>query len=134
MESDAEIWILGAVLAVAGLVVVVVGRRQEAGTLRRNWIAGLRTHETMRSDAAWYAAHDATWRQVTAAGLVLLATAVAVMVVRPSDDATLAAIVLGGAAITLTLVVAAGIRGHRIAARVNRAESDDTPPGDHPRV
>ncbi len=134
MGPAVGIWILTVTLSVAGVVLFEVGRRQAAGTLRRNWVAGLRTHETMRSDAAWHAAHDATARHVKAAGVVLLCTAVAVLVVRPSDDATLAVIVLGGAAATLALVVAAGVRGHRIAARVNRGETDGTPPGGHPPV
>jgi hypothetical protein len=121
----AEIWILGVSLFVAGVVLVALGRRQRDGTLQRNWLAGLRTSETMRSDAAWDAAHGATAGLISGAGVVQLAGGVAVVVLRPTDDPTLAALVLGSITITLGLVLAAGFRGHRIAKRVNHGEVGD---------
>lgn len=67
---DAGIWILGLTLLAGGVVLIVIGRKQRDGTLRRNWFAGLRTWETMRSDRVWDAAHAATAGLVTAAGVV----------------------------------------------------------------
>lgn len=85
MGPEAGIWILGLTLLVAGLVLVVVGRKQKAGTLRRNRLAGLRTSETMRSDAAWYAAHGATAGLVTAAGVLQAAGGAGMLVLQPTD-------------------------------------------------
>jgi uncharacterized membrane protein len=126
--DDIGIWMLGLTLVVAGGALVVIGRKQQAGTLRRNWLVGLRTAQTMRSDAAWDAAHRATAGLVAAAGVVQLIAGGAVLVLRPTDDGAFAAIVLGGAAATLGLVLTAGVRGDRIASRV-----DDDTLEDHPR-
>jgi hypothetical protein len=132
VESQAGLWILGATLLGAGALVIVVGLKQRAGTLRRNWLAGLRTWETMRSDAAWHAAHAATAGSVTAAGVVLALAGAGLVVLRPTQEAAVAAIVLGGAAVTVGLVLSAAFRGHRIAKRVNREGAEDRArdPGD----
>jgi hypothetical protein len=125
--DDIGIWMLGLTLVVAGGALVVIGRKQQAGTLRRNWLVGLRTAETMRSDAAWDAAHRATAGLVAAAGVVQLIAGGAVLVLRPTDDGASAAIVLGGAAATLGLVLTAGVRGDRIASRVHDDTLEDHP-------
>lgn len=119
MADEAGIWVLALAMLSAGVVLLAVGRKQKAGTLKRNWLAGLRTWETLRSDAAWNAAHEATAGLVSAAGVVQILVGAAVLVLQPVDDGTIAVIVLGGAAVTLGLVLTAGVRGHRIAARVN---------------
>jgi uncharacterized membrane protein len=119
--DEAGPWILVLTLAAAAVALIVIGRKQAAGTLRRNWIAGLRTSETMRSDEAWRAAHAHTAGLVTAGGVVQLVAAVTLVVARPGQEAG-TAVVLGAAAATLGLVLAAGVRGHRIAARVNREQ------------
>lgn len=46
MNGEPGVWVLALTLLVAGVVLIVVGRKQKAGTLPRNWIAGLRTWET----------------------------------------------------------------------------------------
>jgi hypothetical protein len=125
VDDELGIWILGLSLLTAGIVLVAIGRKQRAGTLRRNWVAGLRTWETMRSDEAWLAAHRATAGPVTAAGIVQLVAAAAILLLRPADDGTLLAIVLGGAGVTLGLVLAAGVHGHRIATRINQGIGGD---------
>lgn len=127
MTDEAGVWILGLVLLVAGVVLLFIGRKQKAGTLKRNWLAGLRTRETMRSDAAWYAAHEATAGLVTAAGVAQVLAGAAVLVVQPTGDGAIAALVLGGAAVTLGLVLGAGVRGHRIAAGVNDEGPEASP-------
>lgn len=109
----------------AGAALVVVGRKQKGGTLRRNWFAGLRTWETMRSDAAWHAAHRATAGLVTLAGVVMAVAGVVVLVLQPTDEGAITALVLGGGAAIAGLVLVAGVRGHRIAARVNQDGVED---------
>jgi len=130
MGQQAAIWVLGLTLLGAGAVLVVVGGKQRSGTLRHNWLVGIRTWETMRSDAAWYAAHGVTAGLVTLAGVVLAVAGTAVLVLQPTDEGTIAVIVLGGAAVTLGLVLTAGVRGHRVATRVNQDGGED-PARDH---
>ncbi|MDH3606978.1 MAG: SdpI family protein [Acidimicrobiia bacterium] len=45
------------ILLAAGVLVVVVGRRAVAGRLGRNYLVGIRTTETLSSDASWSAGH-----------------------------------------------------------------------------
>ncbi|HVM15557.1 MAG TPA: SdpI family protein [Egibacteraceae bacterium] len=119
MSGEPGFWVLALTLLLAGMALIVVGRKQKAGTLPRNWVAGLRTWETMRNDDAWHAAHTATAGMVTGAGVVQVIAGAALVVLQPSEEVLLA-IVLGGAGLTLALVLAAGVRGHRLAARMNR--------------
>lgn len=76
------------------------------GRLRRNWIAGIRTRATMRSDATWVAGHQAAARTVwigfvlsSAAGVVALVTSGSLSVV----FAVIVVIVLA-ATVTVALV------------------------------
>jgi hypothetical protein len=125
MDEPIALWMLAGTLLAAGVVLIGLGRRQRAGTLRRNWIAGLRTSETMRSDEAWHAAHAATAGLVTAAGAIQLAAGVALVLIRPGDSIS-SALTLSAAGLTLALVVGAGVRGHRIAARINAGHPGPT--------
>ena len=127
MPDEAGIWIVGLVLLLAGVVLLVVGRKQRAGTLRRNRLVGLRTPQTLRSDAGWYAAHEATAGLVAAAGVVQMLAGTAMLILRPTGDGAIAAIVLGAAAVTVGLVLTAGFRGDRIAESVNEGESAGPP-------
>jgi hypothetical protein len=72
--EDTGLGVLVVVLDAAGVSIIWVGRKQATGTLPRNWFAGVRTPETMRSGEAWRAAHAATAGLVTAAGVVQGAT------------------------------------------------------------
>lgn len=121
----ADIWISALILLVSGAVLVAIGRKQSSGTLERNWLAGVRTRETMRSDAAWHAAHTATARLIIGAGIVPIVAGAAILVLRPTDDATIATTVLGSLGVTLALAVTAGVQGHRIARRVNDSDAND---------
>lgn len=110
--------ILAGTMVVGGAVVCWVGLSQRKGTLERNYVAGLRTNETLANDDAWRAAHDATATLTIAAGLVGVATGIiAFLVVDPA--VTLVVIGVGGA-IVLGLVVGAAVRGNRIARSINR--------------
>ena len=121
----ADIWISALILLVSGAVLVAIGRKQNSGTLERNWLAGVRTRETMRSDAAWHAAHTATARLIIGAGIVPIVAGAAILVLRPTDDATIATTVLGSLGVTLALAVTAGVQGHRIARHINDSDADD---------
>lgn len=121
----ADIWIVVVTLLISGAVLVAIGRKQGSGTLERNWLAGIRTRETMRSDAAWNAAHTATARLTIGIGVVLLVAGAAILVLQPANDATIATIVLGSVGVTLALAVTAGVQGHRSARRVNEGAADD---------
>jgi uncharacterized membrane protein len=125
---DGERLLLAAVLVGAGVALAVIGRKQRAATLHRNSVAGLRTSETLRSDEAWQAAHAATAGSITAGGVGLL-LAGAVVAVPAISERTAMAVLLGATGATLALVLAAGVRGHRIAARVNREASAGEGPG-----
>lgn len=120
MTEFTELLLLAIVLLVSGVIVAVIGVKQRNDTLKRNWFAGLRTTQTMASDDAWRIAHRATAGTIIAAGAVTTVSGLAVLLIRPSSDGGLAAIVLSGAAITLILVVSAGVRGHRLAQQQNR--------------
>ena len=49
------------------------------------------------------------------------------LVLQPTDDGAVAAMVLGGASLTFGLVVMGGVRGHRIAAGVYEAGPGASP-------
>lgn len=125
MAATRHVWIVAVTLVVSGGVLVAIGRKQGSGTLERNWLAGIRTRQTMRSDAAWHAAHTATACLTIGIGVVLLVAGAAIVVLRPANDATIATIVLGSVGVTLALAVTAGVQGHRIARQVNEGAAED---------
>lgn len=118
----ADIWIVVVLLLASGAVLVAIGRKQGSGTLDRNWLVGIRTSETMRSDAAWHAAHGETAGITVAAGVVPLVAGAATLVLRPADDATVAAIALVSVGAMLVLALIGAYRGHRIARDVNERD------------
>ncbi len=61
------------------------------------------------------------------AGVVQILAGTAMLVLRPTGDGAIAAIVLGTAAVTVGLVLTAGIRGDRIAAAVKEGEPGGSP-------
>ena len=102
----------GAVLIMAGLGVLAVAWTAARGSLKRNWIAGLRLRSTMRSDAAWLAGHRAAKRPFMATGVVMVAGGVLLTV---SDRTTGEAVGLGTAVVGVTLALVAGYRGSKAA-------------------
>jgi len=66
------IWLAGVAVGMAllGLLVVWLGRACERGTLRRNGLVGIRTPDTMASDAAWLAGHQAAAPRTKAGGTI----------------------------------------------------------------
>ncbi|GAA4126991.1 hypothetical protein GCM10022215_37150 [Nocardioides fonticola] len=83
---DAALPGLLSVALVLGTVSVLLARAIEADRLPRNRLVGIRTRDTLRSDAAWLAGHRAaaaTLRQSGAAALVLTALGIVVRVAGP---------------------------------------------------
>ncbi|AQZ66965.1 unnamed protein product [[Actinomadura] parvosata subsp. kistnae] len=104
------------VLALAALILIVLGWLGRAERLPRNGLAGVRTPSTMRSDAAWRAANKAAGIPIMAAGVVALAGAAATWLMPPGEDVTTVVYVVIGC--LLVLVVVGGVMGVRAAGRV----------------
>ncbi|HVM35922.1 MAG TPA: SdpI family protein [Actinomycetota bacterium] len=62
----------GLPLVAAGIVLIFAALRGRVGRLPRNGLLGIRLPSTMRSDAAWDAAHRASWLATFLAGFVAL--------------------------------------------------------------
>jgi hypothetical protein len=62
----------GLPLIAAGIVLILAALRGREGRLARNGLLGIRLPSTMRSDAAWDAAHRASWLATFLAGTVAL--------------------------------------------------------------
>jgi uncharacterized membrane protein len=104
----------GVVLIVAGLGVVAVAWAAATGRLKRNWIAGLRLRSTMRSDAAWLAAHRTAEGPFVATGAVMVIGGIVLAV---SSRMTAESVALGTTVIGVTLALVAGYQGSRAARR-----------------
>lgn len=120
--------VVGAVLFFGGLAILAFARMSAAGTLRRNWIAGVRTPLTMRSDAAWYAAQKgaasaervAGWGWMFAGLILLIAMALAALLTWPGDvvAAVGVPIIAAGVVWALVWLFVALARGTRAARAV----------------
>jgi len=99
--------VFGAVVAVAGLALVLVVRRAAQGKLARNGLAGIRTPTTLASDEAWLVVHREAMPWTFAGALAMILGGLVAMT---ADDKTIVAVTAGGGAlvgVTLTLVGAA---------------------------
>lgn len=98
----------------AGLVIAAVALASRGSVLPRNRLVRIRTRSTLRSDAAWEAAHRATSTLLAFAAAPFVAGAIVVI---PLEDdgvaagvvATVACVVGGG------VVLAAGVKAGRAA-------------------
>jgi len=95
----------GVVLIVAGIAVMAVAWTAATGRLKRNWIAGLRLKSTMRSDAAWLAAHRRAKIPFSATGAMMVAGGVLLAV---ADRTTGVAVALGTAVVGAAVALVAG--------------------------
>jgi len=103
--------IIPAVIAVlAGLLVVWVAVRSWQERLTRNWVAGVRTRSTMRSDEAFRVANKAAAPLAGAGGVVLAAGGLAAAFV-PRSAVGIA--LFGGVLLFLALCIAGAVRGIR---------------------
>lgn len=107
---------MGISLGTAGVLLVWLGMKSRAGSLRRNYVAGLRTRATLTDDETWTAAQRAGWVWTTAAGVVSVITGVLILF-RPSN-AVGAAVAIGGTVIVLSLALLGGIKGEGAARAV----------------
>lgn len=117
------------VLSLAGLLLVMFGWLGLVGRLPRNYIAGIRTPYTMRSDENWHATHRAAAPvlifggvAVAAAGLAFLPFAIAGTI----GDALAAGISLALAAVLFITAVASWLYG------THAARSRPSPDGQQP--
>jgi uncharacterized membrane protein len=104
----------GVILALAGLVVIGVAVRGWQGRLARNFVAGVRTPATMRSDEAFRAANKVAAPLSATGGAVMFVGGVAsaALPIRAGGPAVLAT-----AGVAVVLIVIGAILGVR-AARV----------------
>ena len=91
--------------------------------LSRNAWTGIRTSETMSSDEAWYAAHEAGGQWISIGGWILTVGGLAILLVRP-DDGDAFRIALYTALAGAGAVIYAGFIGHRAAVAINDGDSE----------
>lgn len=103
--------VLGAVMGLAGLLLLWVASAGADGRLRRNAFVGIRTRSTLTSDEAWLAAHRRAESPTRLAGVAALLAAAMALVPGPED--LLFASVVGAAAVILALSVYGAVVGGR---------------------
>lgn len=116
--------LLPVVLVPAGIALFVVGYLAVTDRLARNRFAGVRTSETLRSEAAFRLANRVAAPTMLAAGVIMiLAGALGPLLPQSAAAAmvTLVALVAAG-----VLVVTGGRRGHQLAREFN---AQQPPPG-----
>jgi uncharacterized membrane protein len=106
--------IAGIAMMVGGTALVVLGAIARAGKLNRQSAVGLRTEATLASDEAWEAAHEASATWVVAAGAVLFAGGVFVML---TDSETTGDIVALTATAVMLIPLVIAFRSGQAAAR-----------------
>jgi uncharacterized membrane protein len=100
------------VLVLAGLVVVWLAIRSWQGRLSRNYVAGVRTPSTMRSDEAFRIANKVAAPFSLVGGLLFVVTGVVAAIV-PVRAAT--AVLSAGVVIACVVLVVGGVMGVRAA-------------------
>jgi uncharacterized membrane protein len=105
----------GIVIVLAGLLIVWLAIRSWQGRLSRNYVAGVRTPATMRSDEALGIANKAAAPFSLVSGLLFVVTGVVAAVV-PVHTATVA--LPTGVVIAGVVIVVGGITGVRAARKV----------------
>ena len=105
----------GVILALAGLVVIGVAIRGWQGRLPRNFVAGVRTPATMRSDEAFQIANKVAAPLAVAGGAVMVAGGVvgAVLPGRAGGPTVLATVL-----VAVVLIVIGAVQGARAARSV----------------
>lgn len=105
-------------LVIGGMAVYWIGLKTEKDELPRQGVMGLRTKATMASDEAWFAAQRAGADLVKASGAIGV---IGGLVSLPlyNRDAVAAVVVLGTAALMLTIAIWAGVRGQAAAKAVS---------------
>jgi uncharacterized membrane protein len=104
--------VAGVVLVLAGLLVVWVAIRSWQGRLSRNYVAGVRTPSTMRSDEAFRIANKVAAPFSLVGGALITVTGVVETLV---PVRAIAAVVLTGVLLAGVLIVVGAIKGVRAA-------------------
>ncbi len=97
----------------AGITLLVMGYAPARGWLGRNRWIGIRTPATLRSDAAWLAAHQVARPWMVASGVALLGAVCCLGAMPPSPGTALVACL--AVAVVGACTVMAALRGHRAA-------------------
>ncbi len=105
----------GIVVVLAGLLVVWLAIRSRQGRLSRNYVAGVRTRSTMRSDEAFRIANKAAAPFTLVSGLLFVVTGVVAAIV-PVRTATV--VLLTGVVIAGVVIVVGSVTGVRAAQKV----------------
>ena len=105
--------VLGAVMALVGVLLQWVASAGASGRLRRNAFVGIRTRSTLASDAAWLAAHRRAEGPTRLAGIAALVSAVVAAIPGPED--LLFGSIVAAAAVILGLSVYGAVVGGRAA-------------------
>ncbi|TFD93491.1 SdpI family protein [Cryobacterium lactosi] len=96
--------ISGIIFVLGGILVVAVNEAAARGRLGVNSVAGIRTRAVMMSEAAWTAGHRAARIPMGLAGLVMVLTGAAILLLRLDGD-TIGPLVLASAAAAVLLVL-----------------------------
>jgi uncharacterized membrane protein len=100
------------IIVLVGLLIVWIAIRSWQGRLSRNYIVGIRTPSTMRSDEAFRIANKTAAPFSLAAGLLFIVGG-AVTAVAPHDTAS--AVLPAGVVIAAIVAVVGGVKGVRAA-------------------
>jgi uncharacterized membrane protein len=100
----------GIVIVLAGLLIVWLAIRSWQGRLARNYVAGVRTRSTMRSDEAFRIANKAAAPFSLVGGLLFVVTGVVTAIV-PVHTATV--VLLTGVVVAAVVIVVGSVMGVR---------------------
>ena len=106
---------MGIGLSLLAAVLLLVAGLSRFGRLPRNYLLGLRTRTTLRSEETWRAAHFAVAGELAAGGL---GAAVGASVVTAADHRIGLAFGYGALAVVLIVVVHAGVRADSLARSI----------------
>jgi len=110
--------IAGSAMFLSGLVIMWMGNRMTDGRFGRSKWAGIRTPSTMKSDEAWYAAHEVGGPWMSRGGLLSAVgglTGLMAAALGFPEECVFGLILTGSLAMTVLLVMATvlGVRAAR---------------------
>ncbi len=110
----------GGLMLLTGLVIMWMSNRMAEGEFKPNKWAGIRTPSTMKSDEAWYAAHEAGAAAMNAAGMLGATGGLAGIIAGlfGASEAVVAGLILAGALPMTILLIVSAVRGIRAARRI----------------